>query len=380
MRMPFSRLAGRPAQRQLNPSDGAVVDLHDATKRFGSTMALDSLSLAIRRGEFLVVLGPSGCGKSTMLRVIAGLDGLDSGTVTLRDLAGSRTTRENSRVAMVFQHLALYPHMTVRDNIAFGLRNALTPASEIDRRVSAVAERLEISSLLQRRPRALSGGQQQRVAIARALVKQPEIFLLDEPLSSLDAALRARLRFDLAELHRQAGTTTIFVTHDQAEAMTLADRIALMKDGRLEQLGNPIDLYCNPRTIFAAKFLGSPCMNLIPVVIEAERAGPVALVGSGNRLSLEGYRDPPLKSATLGVRAENLRLVDEQTGNLRGQVRMVERLGDRTLVRIQLTDGGLLTCSDAGKSVAKVGESVSVALDASSIRLFDEAGIACGTA
>ncbi|MGV5608348.1 ABC transporter ATP-binding protein, partial [Burkholderia pseudomallei] len=260
------------------------------TKRYdGGAPVLHPLDLEIGDGEFIVLLGPSGCGKSTMLRMIAGLETITGGTLAIGGAVVNDLAARERNVAMVFQNYALYPHMSVYENIAFGLRRLKVPAAEIDRRVREVARVLGLDALLDRKPRAMSGGQQQRAAIARAMIKTPDVFLFDEPLSNLDAKLRAQLRGDIKRLHQRLKTTTLYVTHDQLEAMTLADRIVLMRGGRIEQLGTPAELYGCPHTVFAAGFVGTPAMNFADGVIE-RTAGHVALAAGGARWTLAARR------------------------------------------------------------------------------------------
>ena len=235
--------------------------LRNVAKSYEATKVIESIDLEIKDGEFVVFVGPSGCGKSTLLRMIAGLEEISSGTITIGDQIVNEVAPAKRGVSMVFQTYALYPHMTVYKNMAFGLKQAKTPKDEIDQRVRNAAEILEISSLLDRTPKALSGGQRQRVAIGRAIVREPEVFLFDEPLSNLDAALRVQTRIEIARLHERLGTTMIYVTHDQVEAMTLADKIVVLRDGNIEQIGSPIELYRNPSNMFVAQFIGSPKMN-----------------------------------------------------------------------------------------------------------------------
>ena len=270
----------------------AGLTLRNVAKSYGSTNVITGLDLDIKDSEFVVFVGPSGCGKSTLLRMIAGLEDISGGTISIGDTVVNDVAPAKRGVAMVFQTYALYPHMTVYKNMAFGLKQAKTPADEIDRRVRAAAEILEISSLLDRTPRALSGGQRQRVAIGRAIVREPDVFLFDEPLSNLDAALRVQTRIEIARLHKRLGTTMIYVTHDQVEAMTLADKIVVLRDGNIEQVGSPIELYEKPQNMFVAQFIGSPKMNFFRSEDLSE---------TGNAL-LKGEAD------ILGIRPEHLRL------------------------------------------------------------------------
>ena len=241
----------------------ASVTLKDVKKSYGEVSVIHDVDLDIQDGEFVVFVGPSGCGKSTLLRMIAGLELISGGDIEIGDVRVNDVAPSKRGVAMVFQTYALYPHMTVYNNMAFGLKQAKLPADEIDSRVRAAAEVLHITEYLERTPKALSGGQRQRVAIGRAIVREPEVFLFDEPLSNLDAALRVNTRLEIARLHQRLGTTMIYVTHDQVEAMTLADKIVVLRDGRIEQVGSPIELYDNPRNAFVAQFIGSPKMNFL---------------------------------------------------------------------------------------------------------------------
>ncbi|SPJ26208.1 ABC transporter ATP-binding protein [Palleronia abyssalis] len=352
----------------------AAIDIRHLTKRFGALTVLDDISLQIEDGEFVVFLGPSGCGKSTLLRMIAGLEGVDEGEIALGDRRIDPLPPGERGVAMVFQSYALYPHMTVRQNMAFGLENVRTPKDEIERRTDAAAKILEIDHLLDRKPQMLSGGQRQRVAIGRAIVKEPKAFLFDEPLSNLDAALRGRTRLELAQLHQRLGATMIFVTHDQVEAMTLADRIVVMHDRRIEQIGTPMEVYQRPATKFVAGFVGSPAMSMLPV--SGVTQGP-----SGARVTVDGVGDidtavplPPgfaAKGASIGIRAEDTTPSD--TG-LPLTVDVIERLGDRTLLHGHLPDGSELVAQDTGRSTVTAGDTVRVAVDPHAVHLFDADG------
>ena len=354
----------------------ADIVLNDVSKSYGAVQVLDSVSMHIKSGEFIVFLGPSGCGKSTLLRMIAGLEEVNSGEIHIGDRRVDQMPPNQRGVAMVFQNYALYPHMTVRENMSFGLQNVGTDKAEIARRVDDAARMLEITQLLDRRPSQLSGGQRQRVAIGRAIVREPQAFLLDEPLSNLDASLRVRTRVELAQLHRRIGTTMIFVTHDQTEAMTLASRIVVMNNRRIEQIGTPMEVYSRPASRFVAAFVGSPAMNFLPVAALGEsdgkavvNAGGVAIptdIAVGGLSSREGL--------TLGVRPDALKV--SANGAIRGSVELMERLGDRTLVHVRLPDGALVVAEDSGKSQLEVGQSVTLSADRSETHLFDAAGVA----
>jgi len=354
------------------------VRLSGVSKRFGDMRVIEDLSLEIRSGEFVVFLGPSGCGKSTLLRMVAGLEAIDGGEIIVDGKRVDHLPPGARNVAMVFQQYALYPHMTVRENLSFGLRNARVPADEIDLRITAAAQSLEITGLLQRRPGGLSGGQRQRVAIARAIVKKPALFLFDEPLSNLDAALRARTRIELAQLHQQLGATMIFVTHDQVEAMTLAERIVVLNDGRIEQVGSPLEIYRRPATQFVAAFVGTPRINLVQVQVVASSGKAIARLPDGATIctgvSVAGL--PAASSMTLGIRAEAVRIGDPAAGGLRGTARVVERLGDRTLVHVALAEGTLLTAEDHGDSPVQTGQQVGLRVDGNAAHLFAADGTA----
>ena len=357
----------------------AGLALKGISKRFGATLVLDNVSLEVGAEEFLVVLGPSGCGKSTLLRVIAGLESISGGSIEINGARVDHLPPGKRGVAMVFQGYALYPHMTVRGNIEFGLRNAGMPRADIQQRVAEVAKILELTSLLDRLPTQLSGGQRQRVAIGRAMVKNPQVFMFDEPLSNLDAALRGRMRQEIANLHRRIKTTMVFVTHDQTEAMTLADRIVVMNQQRIEQIGTPLEIYRNPATVFVAGFIGSPTINLLSVKYPDS-------IGAGVRLLdgtlLEGIV-PRVSSVNaddtlrLGVRPEALEICDPVAGHARGVVDFVEYLGDRSHVLLTLTSGEHITALDGADCDYGVGQRVGIRIDPQRAHLFDAAGLNC---
>ncbi|MCH8686794.1 ABC transporter ATP-binding protein [Pedomonas mirosovicensis] len=355
----------------------ASVELRNIVKRFGGNTVIDNLSLTVASGEFLVILGPSGCGKSTLLRMIAGLETIDGGEIRIGDERVDTLPPGERGVAMVFQHYALYPHMSVRENMAFGLRNVGVDKAEIGRRIENAAAMLEIGQLLDRRPTQLSGGQRQRVAIGRAIVKEPRLFLFDEPLSNLDAALRGRTRVELARLHQRMASTMVFVTHDQIEAMTLADRIVLMNAQKIEQIGTPMEIYDRPATEFVACFVGTPKINLIPVSIAADGMRPLTLtLGDGAKITA-GFNPARLPSTTsyrLGVRAEQIMVTAPEAGDTRGQVEVVERLGDRTLLYVKLADGTSVVAEDAAASRAVEGDAVGLGFRNARLHLFEENG------
>ena len=299
----------------------ANLTLRNVRKSYGDVQVMHGVDLDIVDGEFVVFVGPSGCGKSTLLRMIAGLEEISDGTIAIGDVEVNEVAASKRGVAMVFQSYALYPHMTVYKNMAFGLKQAKTDPAEIKKRVAAAAEILQITDYLDRSPRNLSGGQRQRVAIGRAIVRDPEVFLFDEPLSNLDAALRVQTRLEIARLHERLETTMIYVTHDQVEAMTLADKIVVLRDGRIEQVGSPIDLYERPDNAFVAQFIGSPKMNFF-------EAGDITATGK----TLLG-RDVPT-NMQVGIRPEHLTVADASNAVVEGTLELVENLGEYALVHL----------------------------------------------
>jgi multiple sugar transport system ATP-binding protein len=349
--------------------------LKGVSKRFGDTPVLDDISLEVGADEFVVVLGPSGCGKSTLLRAVAGLETIDTGSI---EIAGRRIDQlppGERGVAMVFQSYALYPHMTVRENMVFGLRNIGVARDEIARRVGDAARMLEMEPLLDRKPAQLSGGQRQRAAIARAIVKEPKVFMFDEPLSNLDAALRARTRQEIANLHRRIRTAMLFVTHDQTEAMTLADRIVVMNQRRIEQVGTPAEIYRDPASVFVATFVGSPAMNILPV-----RAAPsqgvqrVTLDGAVFETAIPVTNVPADAPLQLGLRPEAVRLRAAGEGVVDGKITFTEFLGDRTYVYLALPGGGRITAQADAAFAASEGQIAGIAFDPASAHLFDGDG------
>jgi multiple sugar transport system ATP-binding protein len=346
----------------------AEILLENVSKKFGAVSVIEDVTLSVQDGEFIVFLGPSGSGKTTLLRMIAGLEKIDAGTLTIGGTRCETLPPGQRNVAMVFQNYALYPHMTVEQNMAFGLENIGLPTSEIASRVQDAARILEIEQLMARKPSQLSGGQRQRVAIGRAIVKEPKAFLFDEPLSNLDAALRVRTRVELAELHQRMKSTMVYVTHDQTEAMTLADRIVVLNDRRIEQIGTPMEVYSKPASRFVAGFVGSPAMNFIKVNV----SGKSMTTSDGTKLPL-GYTKLAGGDYELGIRPEALR-VTAMAGDVKGQVKVVERLGDRTLVYARMADGSLLTAQDDGNSSVQPNQTVGLAFDMAQSHFFDAAG------
>ena len=353
----------------------ASLDLKGVRKSFGSTPVLDDVSLTLEAREFIAFLGPSGSGKSTLLRIIAGLETADAGEVWLEGRRIDRLPPGERGVAMVFQHYALYPHMTVRENMAFGLRNARVGKDEIERRIGDAARVLEIEPLLDRKPAQMSGGQRQRVAIGRALVKEPDLFLLDEPLSNLDAALRLRTRVELAQLKQRVDAAVIMVTHDQAEAMTLADRIVVMNDRRIQQVGPPMEIYSRPANQFVAQFVGSPAMTLAAAsIVDGKGEYAAVKLGDGTVVKTRVPRSalPEDEQLRIGIRPEAVRVASK--GETKGRVELVERLGERTLIYARLSDGQPITAEDEGDSAVKIGDEVPLKIDGAAAHIFDAGG------
>ena len=339
---------------------------------------IPDLSLRIEPGAFTVFLGPSGCGKSTLLRMIAGLETLSSGEIHIGGERVDQRPPGQRGVAMVFQTYALYPHMSVHENMAFGLRNIGRKPADIAARVAEAARVLEIEHLLGRKPGQLSGGQRQRVAIGRAIVKEPTAFLFDEPLSNLDAALRARTRVEIARLHQRLAATMIFVTHDQVEAMTLATQIVVLNKGRIEQVGAPLDIYRRPATRFVASFIGLPGMNFLDVDV---LPGETTRVRLADGVEFATYVKIPASAAsgplTLGVRPDALRV--DGRGELQGRVEVIERLGDRTHLYTVLPGGAQIVVQDGGESAVRIGDQIRIGVDPAQLHLFDRDGWAYHT-
>ena len=339
---------------------GATLRLDSLVRRYGKTVAVDDLTLELPAGEFVTLLGPSGCGKTTTLNLIAGLDRADGGTIHLGERDITRVPPNERGMAIVFQNYALYPHMSVFDNMAFSLKLQKRPKAEIRARVGSVAEALAIGHLLDRRPGQLSGGQQQRVALGRAMVKRPAVFLLDEPFSNLDAALRARMRTEVKHLHQSLGTTSIFVTHDQEEAMTLSDRIAVMRDGKLVQYGSQSEVYARPCNTYVATFLGKPRMSLLEGSLE-QHADGVTFAAKGIRLDLGqpgaiGLQ-PREAGVTAGLRAEDVSLGEPGPLSFPAVVRLLEPIGSDTFVELDAS-GAVVIARVAPDHPVAVGDRV----------------------
>jgi multiple sugar transport system ATP-binding protein len=355
----------------------AQVVLKDLNKKFDEVHAVKDVNLHIRDKEFIVLVGPSGCGKSTTLRMIAGLEEITSGEIVIGDRVVNDLPPKDRDIAMVFQNYALYPHMTVYDNMAFGLRMRKFPKHEIEKRVREAAEILGIQDLLKRKPRQLSGGQRQRVAVGRAIVRHPQVFLFDEPLSNLDAKLRVQMRVELKRLHDRLETTAIYVTHDQVEAMTLGDRVVVMKDGWIQQVGEPLELYSRPANRFVAGFIGSPAMNFVDVTVKdaagelwAETAGLRVRVPAAQRERLRPYTG---RAVTLGVRPEDLHLGGDGAGGdhaFDAVVEVVEPLGSEILLDVKAGPHTMVARVDPSVRV-KVHEQVRLAMDPARIHFFD---------
>ena len=327
-----------------------ALTLSKVTKSFGTTDVIKGVDLRVEDGEFCVFVGPSGCGKSTLLRMIAGLEDVSGGDVAIDGARINDLAPAKREIAMVFQSYALYPHLTVRDNMGLALKQAGVPKAEIQAATDKAAAMLSLGPLMERRPAELSGGQRQRVAIGRAIVRRPKLFLFDEPLSNLDAALRVQTRIEIARLHRELGATMIYVTHDQVEAMTLADKIVVLRAGRVEQVGRPMDLYNDPDNTFVAGFIGSPQMNFL-------KAGALGL-----------------RSDTLGIRPEHLE-ISRASGQIAGRVSHVEKLGGETLVYVNTDTQGLLTVRLFGEHDFAVEEAVHLTPDQARAFHFDAAGL-----
>lgn len=340
----------------------AGVHISNVTKAYGSVEVIHGIELDVIDGEFLVLVGPSGCGKSTLLRMIAGLEEITDGTIAIGDRIVNDVPASQRDLSMVFQSYALYPHMNVRKNLAFGLKNLKMPNAEIKRRVADAARILQIEPLMDRKPRQLSGGQKQRVAIGRAIVREPSLFLFDEPLSNLDAELRVQMRVELSNMYHRLGTTMIYVTHDQVEAMTMATRIAVMRDGIIEQVGSPYELYNAPQNAFVAAFIGSPKMNMFEGV---SSKGGVEIPDFGRvetSVSADGTK------VTLGIRPEHLILGG---AGAQGTITLVEFLGSEVFAYVQLASGHTVLVQDHGKSQLAKGDTISLAIDPDQAHYFD---------
>ncbi|MCO4317116.1 sn-glycerol-3-phosphate ABC transporter ATP-binding protein UgpC [Phyllobacterium sp. 21LDTY02-6] len=349
----------------------ASVELHNLRKAYGTLDVIHDLSLSIEDSEFVALVGPSGCGKSTLLRMIAGLEEITSGNVLIGGKIVNGLTPRERNIAMVFQSYALYPHMTVAQNIGFNLKMSGESAATISARVAEAARMLDLTNLLDRKPSQLSGGQRQRVAMGRAVVRDPEVFLFDEPLSNLDAKLRVQMRAEIKSLHQKVQTTSIYVTHDQIEAMTLADRIVVLNHGRIEQQGAPIDLYRNPANLFVAGFIGSPSMNVLKGVVEGVDGAPCVRLSDGTVIGVAAKQGLARgRSVKVGLRPEHLSL--SGTGSvLRGETLLVEPTGAHTHVLFDMA-ASKVTALVSGDTALRVGTPFAVTIDPDLVHVFDD--------
>lgn len=337
----------------------ARIDIDSLYKRFGAETVINDVNLSFEEGEFIVLVGPSGCGKSTLLRMIAGLESITAGEIRMDGKRMNELPPRDRDIAMVFQSYALYPHMDVARNMGFSMEIQGRPEEEKLGKIEQAAEVLGLNRLLKRLPRALSGGQRQRVAMGRAIVRDPSAFLFDEPLSNLDAALRVEMRLEIARLHQQLGTTMVYVTHDQVEALTLADRIVVLDGGVVQQVGTPMELYESPANLFVARFIGSPTMNLLDIKVLAQPLGEQAFLSEASQL---------------GIRPEHLTPVDAGEGHLQGTVEVVERLGADSFIYAQVPGAGRLLCRSKGNTSLKPGVPLGLHLDLPHLHGFDDKG------
>jgi multiple sugar transport system ATP-binding protein len=352
----------------------AGISLKNIRKSYGNAHVIKGVDIEIEQGEFVVFVGPSGCGKSTLLRMIAGLEDISGGTLTIDDRVVNDLPPKDRGVAMVFQSYAIFPHMTVRENVAFGLTIAGASQKEKDEKVAEAARILQMEHLLERRPSQLSGGQRQRVAIGRAIVRKPAVFLFDEPLSNLDAALRMDMRMEIGKLHKALGATMVYVTHDQVEAMTLADKIVVLKDGLVQQIGTPMSLYHEPCNAFVAGFLGAPSMNFLDVDVQAVQGNRVLVANDALKPTEVFARTAEFsvgQKAKLGLRPQYLMPApDPDAGQLHGIVALTERLGSETVIELTLPNGQPLIATLAVDAVYPIGTPLSFCFDPMKLHLF----------
>ena len=358
----------------------AGISFRHVWKRYGNSVAVKDLNIEVVDGEFLLLVGPSGCGKSTSLRMLAGLEEISDGEIAIGDRVVNNVAPKDRDVAMVFQSYALYPHMTVYDNMAFGLRLRKTPKNVIDQRVREAAKSLGIEVLLDRRPRQLSGGQRQRVAVGRAIVREPAVFLMDEPLSNLDAKLRVESRSFISKLHQRLGTTFVYVTHDQVEAMTMGSRIAVMSAGELQQIDTPYNLYHNPRNLFVAGFIGSPSMNFFDAALKADDSGALIVEGTGFRVQVpaskaEMYKGMAGKQIVFGIRPEDIHDAEYLPANISpayvdARVDVVEQMGNEMILYLELAGKTFIARTDP-RTRAATGNTMRIAFNMENVHLFD---------
>ncbi len=355
----------------------ADLSLAQVKKSYGKVDIIKGVDLDIKHGEFVVFVGPSGCGKSTLLRMVAGLEDITSGTISIGGKVVNDLQPKDRSIAMVFQSYALFPHMTVRDNVAFGLMISGAPQAEIDAKVGEAARILKLEQLLDRKPSELSGGQRQRVAIGRAIVRKPEVFLFDEPLSNLDAALRVSTRAEIAKLHRDLGATMVYVTHDQIEAMTLADRIVVLEAGVVRQFGSPLELYHMPQNQFVAGFIGSPKMNFLNVNVKSISATSVFVEGDGIKNMKVAVSGDGLKvgeDVTLGIRPEHVTVVDAKSATASGKIVLLEMLGHQTYFEADISPDAAITALISGTQVFELGQDVRLGFNGEDCHLFRKDG------
>ena len=349
----------------------AEIRIRDVAKTFGKTTIMEGINLQIEDGEFVVILGPSGCGKSTLLRLIAGLEDISAGEISIAGQVVNRLEPRERGCAMVFQNYALYPHMTVAENIGYALKVAGVPKAERLARVQATAKSVGLADFLDRRPGQLSGGQRQRVAMARAIIREPKVFLFDEPLSNLDAKLRVQMRHEIRRIHNAVGATSVFVTHDQHEGMTLADRLVIMNKGTIEQIGTPTEIYERPASIYVAGFVGSPAMNVLPGVVDAN--GVSVLLEDGQRLDIQSaFKARPGHMVQVGLRPEKLSITAREQGLLTATFQFFEELGSARVYHLLIEDIPVSVVSDQKLSLTE-GDRIGLGFAPSALHVFDGA-------
>jgi multiple sugar transport system ATP-binding protein len=349
----------------------ASVSFHNVEKSFGETKVIHGISFDIRDGEFMVLVGPSGCGKSTLLRMLAGLEEITAGTIAIDARTVNDVDSKDRDIAMVFQSYALYPHMSVRDNMGFSLRLRRADKREIETRVARAAQILNLEPYLDRYPRELSGGQRQRVAMGRAIVRDPKVFLFDEPLSNLDAKLRVQMRSEIKALHQRLGTTTVYVTHDQIEAMTMADRIVVMHDGAIEQIGTPLELYDRPENLFVAQFIGSPAMNVVQGTLRRSNGGAHVETADGIRWPLAAGAGGDGQAVTYGVRPDHLELAPKADHGVPGEIVVVEPTGSETELVVRIGSAQMVV-EARGRATVRPGDKVTFSVNPANVHLFDQ--------